>query len=686
MTVQDTSNKVQYTGDGSTVGPYIFTYPTDETWIDVYVSGLIVSDTTYTLTVNADQDASPGGDVVFDTAVADGESIVILRTAPITQESDYNPFDAFPSERVEGDFDKSIIIDQQLDEVMDRALILPVDSSVDSTIPPPISLGYWRWNSDATAIEYVDLDNLGNPTDSSVITYNAGNNWVGGVLRSQENKNADMPSALDFGAIGNGITNDTTAITALDDAFSHRQIDLRGLTYVVNAIPTNNLYFNGVFSEFGRLHVQTLPVKTMGSPMVEDFNANASLLYQWDTIAGAGGTSIGIQSIAFSENERRVYTLHLDGVGSGNNSTINRYEMDGDIGALTQGNSTPVSQVAGHQGLAVESGNNRLWSTSFADKNDAVRYIYTDSAALSGAEIFTLFDNTEFETSVSCTPTISYGQKYLLAYGTKTGAADTTVRVWDFAAMVAKGPGDHKDDYIFTWDTQGAVSATRPTQGIASDGVYVWLIFGDIDINEDKRIYTFTLDGELIDFQTMTIGRAQALLDGAGTVYEPEGLSIFRNAAGGLMLCVGIVSGDLGTRFSRVYAVGLDMPIVCDEVNILGNTRSSIANSQSANRDFMALRARHAGGADGAGINLYGKDDSANPNTIGFVADGQADVAMVLDRAGNSMAFEMVGSGNGLVLPKVGFNGESPLTKPSVTDLATLLAALDAYGLITDDS
>lgn len=154
MTVQDTASKVQYTGDGVFTGPYNFTFQTLEEWIEVFVAGLLISNTLYTLTVNADQDVSPGGNVVFDVAVDDGLSIVILRTAPLTQGSDYEPFDPFPSARVEGDFDKSIIIDQQQQETLDRALVLAVDSTQDTVLPPAVASGYWRWNSSASAIEY----------------------------------------------------------------------------------------------------------------------------------------------------------------------------------------------------------------------------------------------------------------------------------------------------------------------------------------------------------------------------------------------------------------------------------------------------------------------------------------------------------------------------------------------------
>lgn len=166
MTVEDTSNKIQYTGDGVFTGPYPFTFQTEEEWIEVFVASILVSNTTYTLTINGDQDVSPGGRVDFDVAVADQDSIVILRTAPITQESDYTAFDAFPAERAESDFDKGAIIDQQLNEVLSRAIVLSVDATQETVLPEAVALGYWRWNASASEVEYAGAPGVVVPSES----------------------------------------------------------------------------------------------------------------------------------------------------------------------------------------------------------------------------------------------------------------------------------------------------------------------------------------------------------------------------------------------------------------------------------------------------------------------------------------------------------------------------------------
>jgi hypothetical protein len=178
MTVENTSNKQDYTGDGVTTGPYTFNFQTLSSWIYVYVDGVIVSDTTYTLTVNGDQAASPGGEVTFDVAVVDQLSIIILRTAPLTQESDYVPYSAFPSSTVEGDFDKSTIINQQQQEEITRSIKISVDSNNNPTIPEGEALFYWRWAANGVDVEYVDLATSGAPTVSNLVTYETKGNSV----------------------------------------------------------------------------------------------------------------------------------------------------------------------------------------------------------------------------------------------------------------------------------------------------------------------------------------------------------------------------------------------------------------------------------------------------------------------------------------------------------------------------
>lgn len=65
--------------------------------------------------------------------------------------------------------------------------------------------------------------------------------------RSYFSKMSESISAKDFGAIGDGVANDTSFFTALEAVVSNIVVQLGGGTYLVNTIPIGNTYVNGFF-------------------------------------------------------------------------------------------------------------------------------------------------------------------------------------------------------------------------------------------------------------------------------------------------------------------------------------------------------------------------------------------------------------------------------------------------------
>lgn len=111
MTVNSTNVSVTYAGDGVTQN-FVFNMKTfDTSWITATVDGV---PTAVTVTLNADQNASPGGNVLFVPAPADMSEIVITRTADLLQQTSYPPFGRFPAEDHEAALDKLTLITQQL--------------------------------------------------------------------------------------------------------------------------------------------------------------------------------------------------------------------------------------------------------------------------------------------------------------------------------------------------------------------------------------------------------------------------------------------------------------------------------------------------------------------------------------------------------------------------------------------
>lgn len=131
--------------------------------------------------------ASVGGTIVLsDGALDDGFTLTIRRVVELTQETDLRNSQGFFPEVLESQFDRQTMISQQQQDAIDRAAVLPVTvdlTAVSPVLPAPGAGKFIRWNSIGSALEAV----TGTPTT--------------------------MPFAKvkDYGAVGNGIANDTPA-------------------------------------------------------------------------------------------------------------------------------------------------------------------------------------------------------------------------------------------------------------------------------------------------------------------------------------------------------------------------------------------------------------------------------------------------------------------------------------------
>jgi hypothetical protein len=142
MTISTYENKINYVGDGSTT---VFTFVFKvlaENHMKVYLDD-VIQGTGYTVTLNADQNANPGGDVTFSVAPVTDAVISLLREVPLDQLVDYNPYDPFPAETHERALDKLTMITQQLDEKVDRAILFPPSTALpdDGVNFPPYDAG-----------------------------------------------------------------------------------------------------------------------------------------------------------------------------------------------------------------------------------------------------------------------------------------------------------------------------------------------------------------------------------------------------------------------------------------------------------------------------------------------------------------------------------------------------------------
>ena len=139
MTISSTTTKNSYSGNGSTTTfAYGFYIPAST---DIQV---IVRSATGTETIKSEGTGSTnysitgvggssGGNIVFVTAPASGETVVLRRNTAKTQATDYVANDPFPAETHEDALDKLTIIGQDLQEQVDRSLKLSRTNTMTST-------------------------------------------------------------------------------------------------------------------------------------------------------------------------------------------------------------------------------------------------------------------------------------------------------------------------------------------------------------------------------------------------------------------------------------------------------------------------------------------------------------------------------------------------------------------------
>lgn len=219
MTVSSTDNREQYTGTGSTATfsfPYIFFEDADlvvET--TVIATGIKTTQTLdgggdYDYTISGTYDSAQqaylsGADVVLNANLPATHRITIRRVLDITQGADYIDGDGFPAETHERALDRLTLICQQLSETIDRAVVLPSDTTLSSiTIPSAVANNLWGWNSDAT-----DLENK-IPADLDLATVTA---FVSTLL--DDSDAATARGTLGSGAVGDSLFQAATTAAAL---------------------------------------------------------------------------------------------------------------------------------------------------------------------------------------------------------------------------------------------------------------------------------------------------------------------------------------------------------------------------------------------------------------------------------------------------------------------------------------
>jgi len=144
MTVSTTHRYNSFTPNGINL-VFGFTFRCDDAaWISVRLDNVVVGG--YTVFVNADQTASPGGTVTFAVAPV-GTLLIVQRDAELTQETVYNPYGRFPAKSHETALDKLTVMVQDFAELAARVAKSAIGSPpVNVIYPPYVANKIWTWD------------------------------------------------------------------------------------------------------------------------------------------------------------------------------------------------------------------------------------------------------------------------------------------------------------------------------------------------------------------------------------------------------------------------------------------------------------------------------------------------------------------------------------------------------------
>ena len=169
IVISDVSRRVVYTGSAG-AGPYSFTFELlDEGDIAVYVNDDLQTITTdYTVSLSADGT----GSITLVTAATASDTVVLLGNKGIARSTDFVTGGDLLAVSLNEELDAQTIFNQQNKEAIDRAIKIPVQSSlsIDTTLPVPQANYILGWNDDGDAI--LSLQEIGSyqGTDATITT------------------------------------------------------------------------------------------------------------------------------------------------------------------------------------------------------------------------------------------------------------------------------------------------------------------------------------------------------------------------------------------------------------------------------------------------------------------------------------------------------------------------------------
>ena len=423
MSVTGATTRNDYvSSSGQTVFPYTFQ--------TLLASDIKVLKNGVALTLNNDYSVSNagvagGGSITLNVGASTGDSLSVFLAMPIDRTTQYQNAGDFLASDVNGDFDKGYIAMNQLQTDIARSLHL---QDKDPTVNTEIPLEAER------AGKYLKFNSSGEPTA------------VSGTLYSS----ADLVSIKSFGAVGDGSTDDSVAVTAALNSGDNLFVP-EGTYYIPNWTTV----------------ARATPLKMWGTGTFKGLNKVDTFV---KCMSDVSVTGVGFEQFAFVfENERTdpviVDRFHL------NNVTVKN--CGGGITLETAVNTFTVSDC--------------YFDTLVSDK--PIRVGYNTYAYQDNWKNFTItgntFRNISTVSGTDCNVMLIYGKQVAITGNT----FDTIGAVGTFETF--SGDGSDK-------------TFTVTESGLNEGQCTLYLVIGGQDVEQintdDDTLWT--LDGTTLTFTT----------------------------------------------------------------------------------------------------------------------------------------------------------------------------------------
>lgn len=180
----------------------------------------LVLNSDFTVALNPDQDAAPGGTVTLAAPLATGHRLAVTSAVPNLQPTDITNNGGFYPRVIEDALDRHVAQVQQIDEKVARALKVAITSPLgDQALPSPVAGMLVGWNESSDGLKnYAPIggtllgQQLAAADGSSLVGFRQAG--TGAVVRTAQDKMREWVSVKDFGAVGDGVADDTIAIQA----------------------------------------------------------------------------------------------------------------------------------------------------------------------------------------------------------------------------------------------------------------------------------------------------------------------------------------------------------------------------------------------------------------------------------------------------------------------------------------